>query len=141
MVVNLGFVKDKDWDSVYEEICAVVDASREVETEKKHIIVKVILETCYLSDEEIVECCKCAENAGADFVKTSTGFAIMKDSDGKLLPNGATVHAVELMKKTVGDRLSVKASGGIRNFKDALAMVDAGASRIGTSAGVAIVNS
>ena len=141
MVVNLGFVKEKDWDGVTEEISAVVDAAREVEGDGEHIVVKVILETCYLTDDEIVECCKCAEIAGADFVKTSTGFAIIKDKDGKLLPNGATVHAVEVMRKTVGDRLGVKASGGIRNFADAVKMVEAGASRIGTSAGVAIVNS
>jgi deoxyribose-phosphate aldolase len=87
-----------------------------------------------------VKCCQAAEKAGADFVKTSTGFAILKDQDGKLLPNGATVHAVELMRKTVGDRLGVKASGGVHNWEEACAMVKAGASRIGASAGVQIVS-
>ena len=82
-----------------------------------------------------------AEKAGADFVKTSTGFAILKGADGKLLPNGATTHAVSLMRKTVGDRLGVKASGGIHNWEEACAMVEAGANRIGASAGVQIVRS
>lgn len=138
MVVNLGFVKSANWEDLEEEITAVVDASKSVELldgrKDENIIVKVILETCYLTDEEIVKACECAEKAGADFVKTSTGFAIMKDKDGKLLPNGATVHAVELMKKTVGDRLQVKASGGIRTLEDAQKMIKAGATRIGTSA-------
>jgi deoxyribose-phosphate aldolase len=144
MVLNLSFVKEGEWDELENEIAAVVDAANSVELsderKSKKIVVKVILETCYLSDEEIVKACGCAERANADFVKTSTGFAILKGSDGKLLPNGATVHAVELMKKTVGDRLKVKASGGVHNFDEAVAMVEAGASRIGASAGVQIVS-
>ena len=141
MVVNLGLVKDALWDEVYEEIYAVRCAIDDVDTGKdEKVILKVILETCYLSDEEIVKCCECAEKAGADFVKTSTGFAILKDKDGKLLPNGATEHAVALMRKTVGDRLGVKASGGVHNYDEAVAMVEAGASRIGASAGVQIVS-
>ncbi len=143
MVLNLSFVKEGEWEELENEISAVVDASNSVELSDERsgskIVVKVILETCYLSDEEIVKACQCAEKAKADFVKTSTGFAILKDKDGKMLPNGATVHAVELMKKTVGDRLKVKASGGVHNFEEALAMVEAGASRIGASAGVQIV--
>ena len=140
MVLNLGYVKSKNWDDLYEEIYAVVCVTDEVITENREKpVVKVILETCYLSDEEIVKCCEVAKDAGADFVKTSTGFAILKDADGKLLPNGATVHAVELMRKTVGDSMQVKASGGIRTFDDALRMVEAGADRIGTSNGVKIV--
>ena len=140
MVVNLGYVKSKNWDDLYEEIYAVVCAAGEVVTENRpKPIVKVILETCYLSDDEIVKCCQVAQEAGADFVKTSTGFAILKDSDGKLLANGATVHAVELMKKTVGSNMRVKASGGIRTFDDAVKLVQAGAERIGTSNGVGIV--
>lgn len=143
MVVNLSLVKDKKWDDVFEQIYAVRCATNDVvcdENPEGKIVLKVILETCYLTDEEIIKCCECAEKAGADFVKTSTGFAILKDKDGKLLPNGATVHAVELMRKTVGDRLGVKASGGIHNFEEAVAMIEAGASRIGASAGVQIVS-
>nr|MBP3283150.1 deoxyribose-phosphate aldolase [Treponema sp.] len=144
MVLNLSFVKEGEWDELENEIAAVVDAANSVELsderKTRKIVVKVILETCYLSDDEIVKACECAEKAGADFVKTSTGFAILKGKDGKLLPNGATVHAVELMKRTVGDRLKVKASGGVHNFDEAVAMVEAGASRIGASAGVQIVS-
>lgn len=139
MVVNLGLVKDGEWEDVYEEMYAVRCAVDSVVSETgEKIIVKVILETCYLTDEEIIKCCECAEKAGLDFVKTSTGFAIMKGSDGRLCSTGATVHAVGLMRKTVGDRLGVKASGGIHNFDEALAMVEAGASRIGSSSGVEI---
>ncbi|MCR4821423.1 MAG: deoxyribose-phosphate aldolase [Treponema sp.] len=143
MVLNLGLVKDGAWDEVYEEIYAVRCAVNDVDVdlaEGEKIILKVIIESCYLSDEEIVKCCQTAQNAGADFVKTSTGFAILKDSEGKLLPNGATVHAVSLMRKTVGERMGVKASGGIHNWEEAAAMVEAGASRIGASAGLAIVS-
>ena len=141
MVINLGLVKDKQWDDVFEDIYAVRCAINDVFVPgDPKIILKVILETCYLTDEEIVKCCECAEKAGADFVKTSTGFAILKGPDGKLLPNGATTHAVELMRKTVGDRLGVKASGGVHNWEEACAMVEAGASRIGASAGVQIIS-
>ena len=141
MVVNLALVKDGEWDDVFEDIYAVRCAVNDVYVPgDPKIIVKVILETCYLTDEEIVKCCECAEKAGADFVKTSTGFAILKGEGGKLLPNGATVHAVELMRKTVGDRLGVKASGGVHNWEEACAMIEAGASRIGASAGVQIVS-
>lgn len=139
MVQNLALVKQGKWDELVDEIRAVVDASKSVEN-REPALVKVILETCYLSDEEIVRSCECAEKAGADFVKTSTGFAILKGADGKLLPNGATVHAVSLMAKTVGKRLGVKASGGVHNYEEACAMVEAGATRIGASAGIAIVS-
>ncbi|MBQ0051524.1 MAG: deoxyribose-phosphate aldolase [Treponema sp.] len=143
MVVNLSLVKDGLWDDVFEYIYAVRCATNDVVADEGisgNVVLKVILETCYLTDEEIVKCCECAMKAGADFVKTSTGFAILKDKDGKLLPNGATVHAVELMRKTVGDKLGVKASGGVHNFEEACAMIEAGASRIGASAGVKIVD-
>ena len=143
MVVNLSLVKDGLWDDVFEDIyavrCAIDDVDIPLKVGEK-IILKVILETCYLTDEEIVKCSECAMKAGADFVKTSTGFAILKDGNGKLLPNGATVHAVSLMRKTVGDNLGVKASGGIRNWEEAVAMVEAGASRIGASAGLQIIS-
>lgn len=142
MVVNLSMVKDALWDDVAAEISAVRKA---VDGESKKIgggkiVLKVILETCYLTDDEIVKSCECAKKAGADFVKTSTGFAILKGKDGKLLPNGATVHAVALMRKTVGSEMGVKASGGIHSFEEAAAMVEAGATRIGASAGVKIVS-
>lgn len=131
MVINLGLVMDGKWDEVYEEIFAVRCAINDVDTgDDRKIILKVILETCYLNDEQIVESCRCAQKAGADFVKTSTGF-------GK---GGADVHSVELMRKTVGNALGVKASGGIRTYEDAVAMVNAGASRIGCSSGVQIVS-
>ena len=130
MVVNLGAVKDERWDDVYEEIYAVRCACDDVDCgENKKIVEKVILETCYLTDAEIVKVCEIAENAGADFVKTSTGFGT----------GGATVHAVELMRKTVGEKTGVKASGGIHSYKEALTMVNAGATRLGCSAGVKIV--
>lgn len=130
MVVNLGAVKDKNWEDVFEEIYAVRCAVDDVDTgDRRKIIVKVILETCYLDDEEIVQVCMQAKRAGADFVKTSTGFAT----------EGATVHAVELMRKTVGDDMGVKASGGIRTYSQAVAMLKAGASRLGCSASVKIV--
>ena len=123
MVINIGWVKDGRFDDVLREIRAV----RAV-TEGK--ILKVIIETCLLTDDEKRTACALAVSAGADFVKTSTGFST----------GGATVHDVALMKEAVRDKgLKVKASGGIRNYKDAWAMVEAGADRIGASAGIAIV--
>ena len=130
MVVNLGAVKDKDWEQVYEEIYAVRCACDDVQTpENNKIILKVILETCYLNDEEIVKLCELSKEAGADFVKTSTGFGT----------GGADIHSVALMRKTVGKDMGVKASGGIHTYEEALSMVEAGADRLGCSAGVAIV--
>ncbi len=122
MVVNVGAIKNKNWDYVYEDIKAVVDAAGGVLT-------KVIIETCYLTDEEKVKVCELAKKAGADFVKTSTGFGT----------GGATVEDVALMRKTVGSDMGVKASGGVRNKEDFENMVKAGANRIGTSAGVKIM--
>lgn len=140
MVQNLGYVKSGSWDDLREEINAVVCAAGSVAAEgRPRPVVKVILETCYLSDDEIVRCCRVAQEAGADFVKTSTGFAVVRGADGELLPNGATERAVALMRRTVGGALSVKASGGIRTFEDAVRMVRAGADRIGTSNGARIV--
>ncbi len=143
MVENLSMVKDGLWDDVFEEIYAVrnaIDDRADLDGINEKIILKVILETCYLTDDEIVKACECAKKAKADFVKTSTGFAILKGKDGKLLPNGATVHAVSLMRKTVGSEMGVKASGGIHSFDEACAMIEAGATRIGASAGVQIVS-
>lgn len=122
MVINIGALKAGDEEVVYNDIKAVVDA-----TDK---LTKVIIETCLLTDEEKVTACKLAKKAGADFVKTSTGFSA----------GGATVHDVALMNETVGDELKVKASGGVRSYEDMLAVIDAGASRIGTSSGVSLMN-
>lgn len=123
MVINIGNLLDGNDEAVQEDIQGVVAAA------KDKAIVKVILETCLLSDEEIVRASKLAVSAGADFVKTSTGFS----------KGGATVDAVKLMRETVGENIGVKASGGIRDKEAVDAMVAAGATRIGASAGVAIV--
>ncbi len=124
MVMNIGAMKDKNYDLVREDIRAVRDAARPA-------LLKVIIECCLLTKEEIVKACELAEEAGADFVKTSTGFST----------GGAKTEDVALMKKTVGDRLKVKASGGIHTKTEAEAMIEAGADRIGTSSGIAIMNS
>ena len=125
MVINLGLAKAGDWKGVEEDIKAVVAAAAPAKA-----TVKVIIETCYLTDAEKVKACEAAMRAGANFVKTSTGFGT----------GGATPEDVRLMKKTVGDKLKVKASGGIRSYHDAILMLDAGADRIGASSGVAIVS-
>lgn len=123
MVLNIGALKDGDYELVREDIGAVVAAA------EGKALVKVILETCLLTEEEKrVACCLCKE-MGADFVKTSTGFST----------GGATVEDIALMRAAVGEEMGVKASGGIRNYAVAKAMVEAGASRIGASAGVQIV--
>ena len=123
MVINIGKLKDGDYDYVESEIAGVVEAS------KGKAIVKVIIETCLLTDDEKKQVCSLAVKAGADFVKTSTGFST----------GGATIEDVALMKQTVGAHVGVKASGGIRSKEDAQAMVHAGATRIGASSGIAIV--
>jgi deoxyribose-phosphate aldolase len=125
MVINVGALKDKNYEVVKEDIEAVVKAAG------KRALVKVILETCLLTDEEKVKACEISKAAGVDFVKTSTGFST----------SGATSHDVALMRKTVGDEIGVKASGGIRDYDKAIEMVKAGANRLGVSASVAIVNS
>jgi len=127
MVMNVGLLKSGDYFGVREDIEVVVEAARQTDSEAK---VKVILETCYLNDGEKVTACELARDTGADFVKTSTGFG----------PGGATVGDVKLMKKLVGDTMGVKAAGGIRDLKTALAMIEAGATRLGASAGVAILS-
>lgn len=124
MVINIGAMKDKQYDLVEADIKAVVDAAKGKALTK----VKVILETCLLTKEEIEIACQLSVRAGADFVKTSTGFST----------GGATVEDVALMRKTVGPNVGVKASGGVRSLEDALAVVEAGANRIGASSGVAI---
>ncbi|MCR5482269.1 MAG: deoxyribose-phosphate aldolase [Clostridia bacterium] len=124
MVINVGALKDKSYEYVEDEISAVVAAADEYNAD-----VKVILETCLLDDEEICRACELAVSAGAEFVKTSTGFG----------GGGATVHDIELMRKTVGNLARVKASGGIRDLETCLKMIEAGADRIGASASVAIM--
>ena len=142
MVINVGKAIENDFDFILNEVKAVKDSLKILESEvSKKIILKVILETCFLSDFQIVECCKASVSGGADFVKTSTGFASPKSSEGQLLPNGASVHHVQLMLKTVGEKIGVKASGGIRSYNTLIQMVEAGATRIGTSSGVSIVQS
>lgn len=122
MVINIGALKDRNLDLVKRDIEEVVSSAN-------GRVVKVIIETCLLGDEDIVLACELSRDAHATFVKTSTGFST----------GGATVHDVRLMKQTVGDACQVKASGGIRTFEDMKAMIDAGASRIGTSSGVKLV--
>ncbi|MDM8150129.1 deoxyribose-phosphate aldolase [Priestia megaterium] len=122
MVINIGALKDKNYDLVQSDIQAVVDAA------KGKALVKVIIETALLTDEEKAKVSELAVKAGADFVKTSTGFST----------GGATVEDVALMRKTVGPDVGVKASGGVRGLEDAKAMIEAGATRIGASSGVSI---
>ena len=122
MVINIGALKSRNFDLVERDIRAVVEAA-------KGTLVKVIIETCLLTDDEKVKACQIAQKAGADFVKTSTGFST----------GGATVRGVALMRKTVGPDIGVKASGGARSYEDALAFIEAGATRIGASSGVAIM--
>ena len=122
MVINIGAVKSGEWNTVRRDIEAVVRASR------GRAIVKVIIETCLLTDAEKVEASKVAKQAGADFVKTSTGFST----------GGATVEDVRLMREAVGPNMGVKASGGVRDLDSAKAMIVAGATRLGTSSGVKI---
>ena len=121
MVINVGALKDKEYDVVCNDI-------KEIKKACGQALLKVIIETCLLTDEEKVKACELAKEAGADYVKTSTGFST----------GGADAHDVELMRKTVGDSMGVKASGGIRDKETAEKMVKAGASRLGTSATVAI---
>ena len=122
MVINVGMLKAGHDQYVEEEI-------RELKAVAGSKVLKVIIETCLLTDEEKVRACIASKNAGADFVKTSTGFST----------GGATVHDVALMRKTVGPDMGVKASGGVRTHEDLLAMVEAGATRIGTSNGTKII--
>lgn len=124
MVINIGALKDKNYDLVQRDIKAVVDAAN------KEALVKVIIETCYLTDEEKKIACELAVKAGTDYVKTSTGFGT----------GGSTPQDIKLMRDVVGPEIGVKASGGVRSKEDALAVINAGASRIGASSSVAIIN-
>ena len=122
MVINIGALKDGNYDLVRNDIKAVVDAANGT-------LVKVIIETCLLTDEEKVKACELSVEAGADYVKTSTGFST----------GGATAEDIALMRKTVGPDLGVKASGGVRSLEDMKLMIENGATRIGASSGVAIM--
>jgi deoxyribose-phosphate aldolase len=124
MVINIGALKAKNYAAVLDDIAAVTEAAHE-----GGAIVKVIIEAAMLTDEEKVIACQLCQSAGVEFVKTSTGFG----------PGGATVEDVALMRQTVGPDMGVKAAGGIRTLQDAQAMIAAGATRIGASAGIAIV--
>ena len=123
MVINVGQLKSGQYEVVEADIRAVVEASQDK-------LVKVIIETCLLTNDERVKACQLAVSAGADFVKTSTGFSAA----------GATVEDIVLMRETVGPNIGVKAAGGARSYEDAEAFIEAGATRIGTSSGVAIVS-
>lgn len=123
MVINIGALKNEDYTTVLNDIKAVVDAV------DGKAIVKVIIETSLLNKTEKIRVCELAKQAGADFVKTSTGFST----------GGATLDDVKLMRATVGPKMGVKASGGVRSYEDAVAMIEAGATRIGASSGIAIV--
>lgn len=132
MVLNIGQARDGNWSYVTKDIESVVNAARQQEaSHDHHVIVKVILETCLLNDDEKVQACKASISAGADFVKTSTGFST----------GGATVHDVKLMRETVGPEMGVKASGGIHSRQDFQNMIAAGANRIGASAGITLIQS
>lgn len=124
MVLNIGYLKSRMLNAVKSDIEAVVAAAGD------RALVKVILETCLLTNDEIIEACKLSVEAGAQYVKTSTGFS----------SGGATTEHIQLMRATVGPNIGVKASGGIRDYETAIAMLEAGASRIGASSSVAIVN-
>ena len=124
MVINIGAAKEGNWELVERDIKAVVDACH------PKAILKVIIETCLLTDEEKRQACLCAQRAGADFVKTSTGFSV----------SGATPEDVALMRETVGPDMGVKAAGGVRCTEDADKMISAGATRLGTSSGVKLMN-
>lgn len=123
MVLNVGALKDKKYDYVLKEIKTLKEVCG------KDVVLKVIIETCLLTDEEKVKACELSKEAGADFVKTSTGFST----------GGAKAQDVALMRKTVGEEMGVKASGGIHTAEEAQAMIDAGANRLGTSATLAII--
>lgn len=123
MVINISKLKDKDYDYVLDEIKQIKDAIGEV-------VLKVIIETCLLTNEEKIKACEIVSNSGAEFIKTSTGTST----------GGATVEDVALMKEHIADHVLIKAAGGVRSYDDAINMIESGASRIGTSGGVSIVN-
>jgi deoxyribose-phosphate aldolase len=130
MVLNIGALRSGKYDYVREEIAAVVQAAAVVNTASGKALVKVILENAYLTDDQKVMACRLAEEAGADFVKTSTGYA----------PSGATLDDVRLMRRTVSPKVQVKAAGGVRTLPALLDMIDAGVTRCGATATAAILD-
>lgn len=124
VVINIGLLKEGKWKAVEQEIQQIVGVGA------GRLVVKVIIETCYLNDQEKIRAAQLVQAAGADFIKTSTGFG----------PQGATVHDVELIRRTVGDKLLIKAAGGIKTRESALSLLRAGAARLGTSRGPALIN-
>ncbi len=123
MVMNIGSLKSGNYENVFQDIKSVVETA-----EGK--CVKVIIETCLLTESEKIKACELSKKAGANFVKTSTGFS----------SGGATIEDVKLMKKVIGEKMKIKASGGIHSYEEAIAMIEAGANRLGASAGVKIVS-
>ena len=132
-VVNLGKVATGDWGYVETEIRAIVETARQ-----RGVLTKAILETGLLDDDVKVRLCRICEASGVNFVKTSTGFAVVHRADGSLVTSGATEHDVRLLRETCGPDVEVKASGGIRTYEDAARFISLGASRIGASATEAI---
>ncbi len=126
MVMNISAFKDKEFDFVENDISSVVKIAK---NQKSDIIVKIIIETCYLSDSEIIKICKIINNTKVDFIKTSTGFGT----------SGAKVKDIKLIKNNITKGIEIKASGGIKSYNDALKMIEAGATRIGVSSGVEII--
>ncbi|OON97524.1 MAG: deoxyribose-phosphate aldolase [Candidatus Epulonipiscioides saccharophilum] len=124
MVINVGKLKSAEWDYIAEDITEVMNVAR------NRAVLKVIIETCLLTEEEKIKVCQICKDIGVDFVKTSTGFST----------GGAIASDVELMRETVGPEMGVKASGNVRSLEDATNMINAGASRLGTSSGLAIIN-
>lgn len=122
MVINIGAIKDKSWDYIYGEISQIANAI-------KPIGLKVIMEVGFITKAELTKACKIAKKAGAAFVKTATGYG----------PRGASVSDIKLMRKTVGPKMGIKASGGIHDFNTAKKMIEAGANRLGTSSGLQII--
>lgn len=136
MVINIGKVLQGDWDYIEKEIGAVTDACH-----RNGAIVKVIFETDFVSKkEDIVELCKICTKVGADYVKTSTGFGFVKGDDGKYSYQGATIPNLELMKKSIGPNVKLKAAGGVRTLDGLLSVQKAGCSRCGATATIAILN-
>jgi len=123
MVINVGYLKSKDFDAVWKDIEAVKNIM-------PNRVLKVILETCYLEDIEIIKASELAIQSGADFIKTSTGFGT----------RGATIHDVKLMKSVAGNKIKIKASGGIKDTQTAIEYINLGVERLGTSSGIAIIN-
>lgn len=135
MVVNIGQALAQEWGAVLEDIARIVEKAKEHQA-----ITKVIFETGLLDDPVKIKLCELSEQAGAAFVKTSTGFGFVKGPDGVLQSTGATEHDIQLMRRHSGPSVQVKASGGIRSFADAVKLVELGATRLGTSSTVAIAS-